>query len=46
MMQTLAEYLETGSQYLDEEQEYYLNGDEERMLPIFHKYNPGLDLIG
>lgn len=46
MMQTLAEYLETGAHYLDEEQEYYLNGDEEKMLPIFQKYNPGLDLIG
>lgn len=46
MMQTLAEYLETGAYYLDEEQEYYLNGDEEKMLPIFQKYNPGLDLIG
>ncbi|MGB6295327.1 MAG: hypothetical protein WBF90_03980 [Rivularia sp. (in: cyanobacteria)] len=44
MMQTLAEYLETGAHYLDEED--YLNGDEEKMLPIFQKYNPGLDLIG
>ena len=46
MMQTLAEYLETGAHYLDKEQEYYLNGDEEKMLPIFQKYNPGLALIG
>ncbi|MBV6627981.1 MAG: SMI1/KNR4 family protein [Rivularia sp. (in: Bacteria)] len=46
MMQTLAEYLETGAHYLDEQQEYYLNGDEEKMLPIFQKYNPGLELIG
>ncbi len=44
MMQTLAEYLETGAHYLGEED--YLNGDEEKMLPIFQKYNPGLDLIG
>lgn len=46
MMKTLAEYLKTGAHYLDEEQEYYLNGDEEKMLPIFQKYNPGLALIG
>ena len=46
MTQTLAEYLETGAYYLDEQQEYYLNGDEEKMLPIFKKYNPGLSLIG
>ena len=46
MMQTLAEYLETGAHYLDEEQEYYLNGNEEKMEPIFKKYNPGLELIG
>jgi cell wall assembly regulator SMI1 len=43
MMQTLAEYLEKGAHYLGEED--YLNGDEEKMLPIFHKYNPGLELI-
>ena len=46
MMQTLAEYLETGTHYLDEQQEYYLNGNEEKMEPIFKKYNPGLELIG
>ncbi len=44
MMQTLAEYFETGAYYLGEED--YLNGDEEKMLPIFQKYNPGLNLIG
>ena len=43
MMQTLAEYFETGAYYLGEEG--YLDGDEEKMLPIFQKYNPGLDLI-
>ncbi len=43
MMQTLAEYLETGAHYLGEEG--YLNGNEEKMLPIFQKYNPGLVLI-
>ncbi|MDY6901099.1 MAG: SMI1/KNR4 family protein [Cyanobacteriota bacterium] len=45
MMQTLAEYLEAGAHYLDKEQEYYLNGDEEKMLPIFQKYNPELELM-
>ncbi|MCJ8280044.1 MAG: hypothetical protein MJK14_09045 [Rivularia sp. ALOHA_DT_140] len=45
MMQTLAEYFETGAYYLDEDEEGYLNGDEEKMLPIFQKYNPDLILI-
>ena len=44
MMQTFAEYLETGAYYLDEEG--FQDGDEEKMLPIFQKYNPGLELIG
>ena len=43
MMQTFAEYLETGAHYLDEEG--CLDEDEEKMEPIFHKYNPGLSLI-
>ena len=40
MMQTLAEYLEKGAHYLDEEG--CLDEDEEKMEPIFQKYNPGL----
>ncbi|MEM6402325.1 MAG: hypothetical protein AAF757_19205 [Cyanobacteria bacterium P01_D01_bin.116] len=43
MMQTIAEYLETGTHYLDNDG--FLDGDEEKMLPIFQKYNPGFDLI-
>ena len=44
MMQTLAEYFETGAYYLRDDN--FLDWDEEKMLPIFQKYNPGLDLIG
>lgn len=43
MMQTFAECLETGVYYLDEEG--FLDGNEQKMLPIFQKYNPGLTLI-
>ncbi|AFY57765.1 hypothetical protein Riv7116_5387 [Rivularia sp. PCC 7116] len=44
MMQTLAEYFETGAYYLSEDN--FLDWDEEKMEPIFQKYNPGLTLIG
>lgn len=43
MMQTFAEYLETGAHYLDEEG--CLDEDEEKMKPIFQKYNPGLSFF-
>ncbi|MBV6627982.1 MAG: hypothetical protein KI793_34540 [Rivularia sp. (in: Bacteria)] len=43
MMQTLAKYFETGAYYLSDDN--FLDWDEEKMEPIFHKYNPGLEFI-
>jgi len=55
MMLTLAEYFEMGAYYIgekneeaggrDEEAEGFICPDDDKMLPIFQKYNPGLRLI-
>lgn len=43
MMQTLAEYFETGAYYLREDN--FLDWDRKKMQPIFQKYNPGLSFF-
>ncbi|MDY6901098.1 MAG: hypothetical protein SWZ49_23905 [Cyanobacteriota bacterium] len=43
MMQTLAKYFETGAYYLGEDN--FLDWDEEKIEPIFQKYNPGLSFM-
>jgi hypothetical protein len=55
MMLTLAEYFETGAYYIrktskdsgskPEEGAGFISPDHEKMLPIFQKYNSGLELI-
>ena len=43
MMQTLTEYFKTGVYYLGEDN--FLDWDEEKMEPVFQKYNPGLSFF-